>query len=167
MQTTAKVHEGIGTLAAGDVLVVLWSEPASPKRWQVVVDHFESLAREYPEGILPLFLILAAAEPPDAELRRRMQADIRRFGPKLRRGVFVPLGDSIWISVVRTIVRTIFLLSGQSKRHMVVATIEDGLERIQEAAGTHTPARPELLAGIETLYRALGVSPPVSGTIRT
>jgi hypothetical protein len=118
------------------------------------------MAASRPGGIICLDLILEGSAPPDAALRRQLQLDFRRLGSKLRRFIVVPLGDSIWLSVVRTIVRGVLLVSGQSQRLRVATTVRHGLDEIRAAVSPETPSAEELLEAITRLCAALGVQLP-------
>ena len=149
--------DGLASVALGDTLVFLWKEPVTLPRFMWFIQGCATLARGRPHGMICLDLILPDSQPPTAEVRARMQTEFRSLGPKLRRLVVVPLGDSIWLSVVRTIVRAVLLLSGQSKQHVVAATLEAGIEQVKGVAGPETPSPADLRDAVMNLYLALGV----------
>lgn len=120
----------------------------------------ETMAASRPAGIACLDLILEGSSPPDAALRRQMQVDFRRLGSKLRRFVVVPIGNSIWLSIVRTIVRGVLLVSGQSQRQRVANSVRQGVDEIRAAATPETPSAEEVLEAIANLSAALGVQLP-------
>jgi hypothetical protein len=157
MTPEVKVRDGLATVVVGDALLALWKAPATPERWGWLIGQYEALASKQADGIVGLTLILPESKPPDGQLRSRMQADFRRLGEKLRKLVIVPLGDSLWLSVVRAIMRSILLLSGQSKQHVITATVQEGMLRVREAAGKATPTPAELRAAVEALFKALDV----------
>lgn len=101
-------------------------------------------------------MILGTSDPPDGALRHQMQADFRKLGEKLRRIVVVPLGGTMWMSVVRTIVRAILLLSGQANRQSVVGTVSDALRKVVEVARADTPSGPEIREMLAALATELG-----------
>jgi hypothetical protein len=153
---TKRLGDGLATAVVGDVIIVVWKSPATLERWQWLNAQGEALHARSPGGLIYFYLILSSSTPPNAATRTKMQAEFRRLGPKLRRLVVVPLGDSLWKSLVRTIVRTVMLLSGLSKQQIVAASIDEGIDRIMDAAGPNTPTRAELRAGAEALLRVLG-----------
>lgn len=157
MPKRVEVRDGIALSECGDTLLVLWKAPASLERWRYHVSRIEAMAASRVEGILCIDLILSESTPPDATVRKQMQADFRRMGAKLRRFVVVPLGDSIWLNVVRTIVRGVLLLSGQSERQRVAATVRQGIEQVLAAAGPETPTLAALEAEAALLFAELGV----------
>lgn len=160
MPQGVEVRDGVALLQMGDTLLVLWKAPASRDRWLHHMNRMETAAASRPNGILCVDLILAESTAPDAALRKQMQADFRRLGGKLRRFVVVPLGDSLWLSVVRTIVRGTLLLSGQSDRQRVTATVSQGLDEARAAAGPETPSTAELQQAVGALFSALGEAEP-------
>jgi hypothetical protein len=72
----------------------------------------------------------------------------------------VPVGNSIWMSVVRTIVRSIYMLSGQSSRQVLASTVHEGIEHVRRCAGADTPSRAELTSAVADLCVALSIAPP-------
>jgi hypothetical protein len=152
-----RVKNGVAMVVSGDALVALWQAPATAERWQWNFADLEQLARRSAAGTVVLDLILPSSSPPNAALRARMRQDFASLGPKLRKLVVVPLGDGLWLSIVRTIVRGTLLVAGQSRQQAVVATIDEGLDRIQQAASPDTPSRAELNAAVDALYGALGL----------
>ena len=158
MDVGVVVGDGLASIELGDTLVFLWKEPVTLPRFKWFIQACASLARGRPGGMICLDLILPESKPPTAEVRACMQTEFRSLGAGLRRLVVVPLGDSIWLSVVRTIVRAVLLLSGQSKQHVVAATLEAGIEQVQSAAGVETPSPAVLRDAVAKLYLALGVS---------
>ena len=158
MSGEIEVVDGVATQVAGDTVVVLWSAPASPERWRRLQRHCEQVAHESPFGMVCLDLILSTSAPPDSALRAEIQECIRGLGPKMRRLVVVPLGDSTWLSLVRTLVRAVLLVSGRSKQHTVVSTVAEGIEAVLEVKSPDTPSREQLTQISRGLFRALEVS---------
>jgi hypothetical protein len=152
------VKNGTAVLVRGDTLIVLVQEASNLEAWQQAVLQIHDLSAKYPEGILLFSLILPSADPPNDTTRAQMQMDTRRLGPRLRKIVTVALGDTMRVGIVRAIMRAMMLLGGQSSKQVLAATIREGLDRVQEAAGPHTPSRAELQAGVEALGHALGVT---------
>lgn len=157
MSSQLEIVDGVGYAELGDTMLALWKAPATQARWQEQVKRMSAMAAERPEGIVCMDLILEGSTPPSTVLRQEMQADFRRLGSALRRFIVVPLGDSLWLSVVRTIVRAVLLLSGQSQRQRVVATVRDGLTQVRLAGSRETPGPAELEGAIAELCTALGI----------
>jgi DNA-binding CsgD family transcriptional regulator len=154
-----RLFSGVAAAALGDTLVTLWSTPANEQRWSWSCSFAEELMRAHQDGVLLLSLVLSTSSPPNNAVRALMKADLQRFGAGLRRFVVVPLGDSIWMAIVRMIGRAVLLLGGQSDRQMVAASVEQGFARLLQAAGPKTPSRSELEQAITELSRLLGVAP--------
>lgn len=152
-----EVRDGVGIVQQGDTLIVVWNAAPVIERWRYQLNRMEMLAVSHEDGILCLVLIASTAPPPDAEVRRQMTADYRRMGAKVRTLVVVPLGNSLWLSVVRTIVRGILILSGHGQRQRVAGTVTEGLEHLLQSAGPATPAKSEIVEALDALSSALGI----------
>ena len=153
-----KMGDGIAAIALGDTLLVLWQEPATLERWQWQLQLQRELLETHPAGIVCLVMILPGSSAPNAAVRARMQQDFRGLGTNLRRLVALPLGDTLWLSVVRAMLRAILLVSGMSKQHAVVSRLSEALDEIEKAAGPNTRTRGELRAAAIRLCSALGVT---------
>lgn len=143
-------------MSRGDLFVLVWRNPATIERWRWQMNRVERVAASRTDMVV-LNVILSTSDPPDGALRSQMQADFRKLGEKLRRIVVVPLGGSMWMSVVRTIVRGILLVSGQAQRQSVVGTIGEGLRKLAEVAGPETPTGAETREMLAALAAELGV----------
>lgn len=155
MTAEVEVGDGVATIALGDTLVEVWRSPASAERWRWVQARRDRLLATRTE-MLDLSIILGSSSPPNAALRSEMQADFKRMGPKMRRMVVVPVGTSVWISLVRAIVRGILLVSGGSKQQSVASSLDEGIERVRDLAGADTPMAAVLRDGARRLATALG-----------
>ncbi len=162
MSRSFETRDGVGLAQLGDTLIFLWKAPASLDRWRHQVSKIETMAVSRPRGVICLDLILEASSPPDAALRKQIQTDFRRMGTKMRRFVVVPLGDSIWLAVVRTIVRGVLLVSGHSGRLTIASTIRKGLDEIRAIATPETPSAEELQEAVAKLFSGLDVQLPKS-----
>lgn len=151
------VKDGTAAVVVGDVMLSLWLAPITPALWQWHFARIDETARRNPDGVLYLDLILPSSSPPDAALRAIMQADLRRIGPRMRKLIAVPLGDSVWISLVRAIVRGTLIVSGHAKRAAVVDTIADGFALVEQLAGPATPSTATLRPAVAALFKALGL----------
>jgi hypothetical protein len=155
-----KLGDGGAVTELGDTIIVMWSAPATLKRWQWWMALQDAFLAKQSKDILCLYLILATSDPPDGKLRWTMQADFKRMGTQIRRQVVVPLGDSVWLAIIRTVVRAILLMSGHSKRQVVTSSIAEAFQRIAEVAGPATPSRTQLIAMVAALAKALGTTLP-------
>jgi hypothetical protein len=146
--------DGVTSLVLGDTHIVLWKAPASLERWKWLMAQTQALSIKFPEGMLRLDFILGTSSPPDARTVSKFQADLRDMGPRLRRYVVVPVGDTVWLSIVRSIVRTALIITGLSKQHSVAATTAEGVTRLLEAARANTPSRKQLVDAVDVLFKA-------------
>jgi DNA-binding CsgD family transcriptional regulator len=162
-----RVLSGVAAAAIGDTIVTMWSAPASPERWRWTTALIDELLDMHESGVQMLSLIADTSSPPDGALRAQMKLDFARLGSRLKKFVAVPLGNSIWMGVVRMIGNAVLLFRGQSDRHSVAASVEQGLSRILAAPGPSTPSRAELEHAIAELSRLLGVSSPALNALKT
>ena len=162
MSKGVEVQDGVGLWQRGDALIVMWDQPATLERWHYQVRRMNSMAASCPAGILVVVVILSLDTLPDAALRDDMQATLRRLGVRVRRLVAVPLGDAVMLSLMRTMLRGLLVVSGQAHRHRVTAGVSDGLRQLRELAGSETPSFEELSIGAEELASALGLDTSVA-----
>ena len=67
-----------------------------------------------------------------------------------------PQGNLVWASLVKTIMRTIYLMTGKSKSQVVASTEDDAFRIIQSVASPLTPTSAELGQHLRALYAAMG-----------
>lgn len=159
----ADVGDGVAVLTRGDTIVFLWKEAATAPRWAWQQERVRNFLASREDAIW-VIVILESSTPPNATLRARMQLDFRMVGPKLRRLVAVPIGTSLWMSVVRTIVRGVLLVSGLARLHVLAGSVEEAVERVREVAGPDTPSASTLREMVETLHRAV-TDPPAEPSV--
>lgn len=148
--------DGVASAIAGDVILGLWQRPARIARVRWFSERMDQVAATSPDGFIVLMLILPSSSPPDAETRAFAKVSMGKHGKKLRRLITVPLGDAFWTNIVRTIMRGMVMITGQSSTHDVVATERLALERLRQAASTKTPPAALLETLVDELFRALG-----------
>jgi hypothetical protein len=158
------VFDGVATVCVGDTLLVLWRTAACDSRIRHVSARTVGLIARYPGGIAAAQLLLPSASPPGLSEVGAVREALRSILPKARRLVTVPLGDSRWKAVVRTVMRAGLALLGQSERIKVAATQAEALELLVAAGGDTAPGRAELAGALEALFAALGERPPREST---
>jgi hypothetical protein len=150
------LSDGVGVAIAGDVLLVVWKGAANRERY----DWFEacvwSMAEEHASFAICQF-VMSSSRPPDARLRARTRETLVALGPRVRCVVSVPIGDVLWATVVRTIMRGVAILSGHSDTVIVAGSLNEALDRIRRVASAATPERAALAAAARDLGTALGV----------
>jgi hypothetical protein len=155
------VFDGVAVCTAGDVLLMLWQAPSRLERARWMLGIAERLVKRHPDGIVMIQLVLRSSSPPDGATRADINERLKSHGHLVRRVVTVPVGDAFWSSIVRTMMRAMYLVTDQTRRQVVAATARAGVERVREVASPHTPSRALLLARIEELYGALGMEPEI------
>jgi hypothetical protein len=156
--------DGIAVAVAGDLLVALWSERATLERMRWLGARLEEFAAGRGEGeVLMLIVILPKSSPPEGAARAESNALVRRLGGRARLVVTVPLGDSLWLLVVRAVMRTTFVLSGNAKRLSIASTEADGIRQILAESSSATPGAQEIEQMLSGLYARLAVARTRSG----
>ena len=156
--------EGVGVLARGDVLIVVYDKDATAERsrWLYAVAGQFALACE--GNFLVLLVISARSKPPDQATREVDAAGYARFVPKMRRLVVVPEGSGFRASLVRLVIGAYVTLTGKAAL-VVASNVEDGIARLNESKSMLTPSVAQLAADVSTLRATLETSagPRVSG----
>jgi hypothetical protein len=155
-----QTYDGVALAVRGDTLTTLWKSPARLHRTKWLFDAADELSAHSPGGLLALMIILPTADPPDGPARAENARRLRALGPSVRRLVTVVVGDDLWQSIVRTMMRAMFLPYGGSRRLVLESTIEDGIARLLESAGPATPSFAEIDQDVRAAYDALDLAPP-------
>ena len=153
-----KVASGVAAYVLGDALVTMWRDPASPGGWVHQTGEARALYERLRAPIRLVGFILRESTPPDEKLRSQMMADLRRDRELYHRIVVVPVGDSLWMSVVRSMVRGGLLLAGLNSRMSVADSAGAAFERLRIGATSQTPGQNDFAAAVDMLTQALGVS---------
>ncbi len=154
--------DGVAFVVHGDVVLTLWKEPARVARGRWLFDATERGIAERGSFVL-IQLILPSSSPPDGPMRAESSVRIKRWGERLRRVVSIPLGDALWISVVRTIMRAMFILQRNATTQVVASDIASGLRLVRDVSSVETPSFEALKSDIAALFVALKV--PVPGEL--
>jgi hypothetical protein len=152
-----QVKDGVAVGCRGDLVLVVYQAPARLHRTRWLFDMLDKAAAANPDGIRGLMVVLPTADPPDAKTRAENATRLRKLAPSVRLMVTVPVGDALWISVVRTVMRAMHLIEGRSRNQAVMTSLETGLDRLYEASGARTPPRSQTEADLDAMHLALGV----------
>jgi hypothetical protein len=126
--------DGVGIACRGNLALIVYAADARLHRTRWLFDRMDELAARSPGGIVGLMIIAPHAGPPDGPTRRENSARLKVLGAKLRLLGTVALGDDFKVSIVRTVMRAMVMLSGQSARQFVATTEDEGIDRM--LAGT-------------------------------
>jgi hypothetical protein len=152
--------DGVGMLARGDVLTVLYGMDASVPRARWLYARVDEFLARTDGNILILLVIASNSKPPDQATRAEDAAGYARLLPRLRRMVAVPEGSGFRASVVRLVVGAYLTITG--KAALTVATnVEEGIARLHELKSARTPSIAELAADVSKLRATLGMAEPV------
>ncbi len=161
----AQVCDGVACNVAGDVVVTLWTRSVSERTWRFQMDLIERRIAAHPEGIVVINLVMGPHSMPEPYMSERMREDYRRIGGQVRRLVMAPLGDSLWTSVLRAVVRSMVLIIGFSKKLRLVDNMVDALASAREVASPATPSLTVLAQMTNELHLALGLLSPSDASL--
>lgn len=156
-----KTGDGVAANVRGDLVLSLWQSPARIHRTRWFFDIVDEAATRNLGGIVAMLVILPTASPPDGPARAENAARLRKLGTAVRRVVTVPLGNPLFVNVVRTVMRAMFLIHGQSRVQMAESSLLTGIRRVLEGASPVTPGRAQIEADVNALYHALMMTAPL------
>lgn len=149
-------YEGVAFSGIGDTALVIYAQPARVDRTRWLFDRLDAFVASIDVPMCALMLILPTADFPDAETRAENDRRIKALHGKYRRVVTVVLGDSFRLNLVRTIMRGMFFVNGQSHLLQVASTLDDGVQQLLREASEHTPKRGPLEARLRVMGHELG-----------
>ena len=151
------VSDGFAFAHGGDTAVLVYKAPARLQRIRWTFDRIEELAaRKAP--INGLLIVLESSDLPDAASRAENTRRMVELRGRLRRVVTVVLGDSMRVSLVRTVMRAMFLLQGMSRVQHIVSSVDEGLQTLLSEPTTEMPTRAQLEATLTEIARRLECS---------
>jgi|CZKU01.1.fsa_nt_gi serine/threonine protein kinase len=154
-------YDGVASIIRGDTISILWKSPARSLRARWLFDRVERLAAHFPDGYLSLMIILPSSAPPDGQTVVESASRLAKLSPSMRRTVIVIVGDSVWQSIGRGVLRV--LLPTLRSRLVFANDIEDGIARVVKAPGKHTPSIAELSDDVRALHTELDSAFPLDG----
>lgn len=150
--------DGVAVGTAGDVVFMLWRDPARMERIVWFNGHLHRAMAANPGGIIGVQLIMPTSSPPDAAARAKAAEFLADPALKVRKMVTIALGDGLWQSLVRTIMRGMLMMNRQKNPGVVVATEDEGLAEVAKLATPATPPRDILRLRIAELYKTLDIT---------
>lgn len=135
--------------------MVLWREDARVERMRWLQRELRQLLDGSVSDAVYLQIVESTSAPPDAETRKVAKAIVQDVADRVPLVVTVPLGDTIWQSVVRTMLRLLLMVSGMGGRHVVVTTFEQACGVIEARATGSTPDTAALAQTYARLQAAL------------
>jgi hypothetical protein len=152
------VSDGVALSLRGDAMCVLWRAPATMTRIQWLFDMTDRLLPRRPDGIVVLVVILPTSHPPDYAGSLECIRRLRTILPSVRRQSTVALGGAVWQRVVLSVHRAMNLpVRPRNRRWTISATLETGIARLMERAGSMTPSLGEVRGDVLALYDSLHV----------
>lgn len=149
------VGDGVATISVGDALLILWKSGANAQRIRWVNDRAIALIERCPDGIVAAQFLLSTAAPPGLREVSPVRESLQRVQPRSRVLVVVPLGDSAWQSIVRSVMKAGLAILGQSERIKVARDATEAFAKLAAAGSPRTPSEPSLIAQLEALMIAL------------
>src|ERR1019366_3599212 len=124
-------------------------------------DRVERLAAHFPDGYLSLMIILPSSAPPDGQTVVESASRLAKLSPSMRRPVIVIVGDSVWQSIGRGVLRV--LLPTPRRRPAFPNATKNAMARVVKAPGKHTPSIAELSDDVRALHTELDSAFPLDG----
>lgn len=152
--------DGVATVSVGDALLILWKSGATATRIRWVNDRAVELIERSPDGIVAAQFLLPTATPPGLREVTPVRESLRRVQPRSRLLVVVPLGDSGWQSIVRSVMKAGLAILGQSERIKVARDGAEAFALLASAATARTPSTDAMALQLEAVSLALGEGTP-------
>jgi hypothetical protein len=147
------VYDGVAMARRGDTVTILWKAPARPLRARWLFDQMDRMVARRPGGVLALMIILPTSAPPDRATSLENAVRLLKLRPSLRRTVVVVLGESVWQTVAKGVLRAVMPWS--SSRLAFASTVDEGIAKLLKAAGPKTPKTAAIERDVRALYAAL------------
>ena len=154
-----QVLDGVAVAISRGAFISMWQRSATLNRVRWHGALLEQHVSKHRGKAVGLMIVEPSAAPPQGEARVESNAIVRRVGPNIQLVVTVALGDTLQMQIVRTVMRGMFLLSGNMKRHLVVSTEDEAIDRLLAMTEPAVPSRLELEAMVRSLHQALGTEP--------
>jgi hypothetical protein len=148
------VSDGIAFAHAGDTALIVYASPARLLRTRWLFDRLDEMTARVAH-INILLIVLPSADVPDADTRAENTRRMGRLRGRLRRVITVVIGDSMRLTLVRTIMRAMFLVQGQSRVQSIVNTIDEGMELLLSTPTPNMPERAQLTAALTDISHQL------------
>jgi hypothetical protein len=157
-----QVFDGVAAVSQGDVLLIEWKSGAKAARIGWVADRAREVIARSGQGIVAVQLLLPSATPPGLGEVGAVRAALPEVLGGARRLIVVPLGDSVWQALVRTVLRAGLAILGQSERIKVAPSAMAALELVAQVRSPATPDDAALRSRLDALHRVLtaGDKPP-------
>lgn len=160
-----KIFDGLALQQLGDFIVAVWNAPARVERARPMYDEVDRIMAANPAGVFWLQVVMEVSSTPDGPMRDENHTRLRKWRATLRRVATAPVGSAIWSTVVGTIMRGMFVVTGQSRTQLVASTEHEAIDLLLREATPRSPSRAQLVAAMDELYQALGVKRTCAGPI--
>ena len=151
--SAVQTYDGVALATRGDTCSILWKAPARQLRARWLFDQMDRLIADQPQGVLALMIILPTSAPPDRATSIEAAARVMKLRAATRRIVVVVLGDSVWQSVAKGILRV--FMPWSSSRVMFASQVDEGITKLLRVAGPRTPRAAAIQRDVRALYAAL------------
>src|SRR5262245_17122898 len=106
-----RIGDGVAMSLHGDIIVLLWKSASRQHRILWLGRQISELTAPL-DSYVVLQLILPSSNPPDGAASAEVKRLIKSVEGKMRRLVSVPLGDTMWASIVRSVMRAMVVVTG-------------------------------------------------------
>jgi hypothetical protein len=154
-QGEVMLFDGIGMIARGDLLTVLYRGDARAHRSAWIFERMEQMVASGVPSVVGLLVIPPESKPPDQAARATESAAYERFGRSIRRVVTVPEGSPFRVSVVRLVMAAHVTILRRGDFVLISKGVDDGVRLVVETKTALTPSAEQILSDIERLRGAL------------
>lgn len=149
------LFDGVGAIARGDLLTVVYRGDARAHRSHWLFERMEQMVAAGVPSVIGLVVVPPDSKPPDQDARAAEAAAYERFGRIIRRVVTVPEGSPFRVSVVRLVMAAHVMILRRGDFALIAKDVEDGVRLALEAKSELTPSAREIMADLETVRAAL------------
>jgi hypothetical protein len=155
-----QLRDGVAMTCVGDTVITVWNRAVTADNWAWHTEALRAAAEKHARGVLVLNVIRTTSPMPNAAMRRQMEQDYLALGDQVRHMVAIAVGSTMWITLVRAMLRTMAQLIGRSDRLSMTGTVDEALIAAEPFATARTPPNGELRNIIDALHQRLGLPPP-------
>lgn len=156
-----RVGDGVAVAVLGDTFFLYWKAPATEDRVRWTIEQRKQLLRS--DSFVVADVVMSSSTPPNARARELIVSDFSSLVPQMRRVIFAPIGNALWQSLVKTIVKAAMLVVKLTDRLSVCAGEDELIGQLRAEASPATASDAELREALRSLRVALETRSEATG----